>query len=163
MEKVRDNYNSQVQNIKDIKQYGSSQIQAVREQYFEQVTTLSMYYIVNLLNFDPPPHPRPRSSSLQMNRIRDYSSSQLDRVHENYIFQRQRLRKFSAQNYLRVRATGKSTQRTLNKVIEHLPPLYLDLSNCRQGMGGRQESMHFPDFQACEVYFFFPSSDPLST
>ncbi len=37
MEKVRENYNSQVQNIKDIKQYGHSQIQSVREQYFEQV------------------------------------------------------------------------------------------------------------------------------
>lgn len=37
-----------------------------------------------------------------MSRIRDYSANQLDRVYENYIFQRQRLRKFSAQNYLRV-------------------------------------------------------------
>jgi len=37
-----------------------------------------------------------------MSRIRDYSANQLDRVHENYIFQRQRLRKFSAQNYLKV-------------------------------------------------------------
>ena len=44
-------------------------------------------------------------------------------------FQRQRLRKFSAQNYLKMRETGKYTQRTLNKVIESLPPLYLDLSN----------------------------------
>ncbi len=94
----------------------------------------------------------------QMNRIRDYSSGQLDRVHENYIFQRQRLRKFSAQNYLRMRATGKSTQRTLNKVIENLPPLYLDLSNCRQGMGGRQESMHFPDdFNIGELEPFDPA------
>lgn len=66
-----------------------------------------------------------------MSRIRDYSTNQLDRVHENYIFQRQRLRKFSAQNYLKVRATGQYTQRTLNKVIENIPPLYLDLSNCR--------------------------------
>ena len=37
MERVRENYNGQVQNIRDIKQYGSTQIQAVREQYFEQV------------------------------------------------------------------------------------------------------------------------------
>ena len=85
-----------------------------------------------------------------MQRIRDYSTGQLDRVHENYIFQRQRLRKFSAQNYLRVRATGKSTQRTLNKVMESLPPLYLDFSTCRQGLGAggsiadRQESINFP-------------------
>ncbi len=69
-----------------------------------------------------------------MHRIRDLTSQQLDRAHENYIFQRQRLRKFSAQNYLKMRETGKYTQRTLNKVIESLPPLYLDLSNCRQGL-----------------------------
>lgn len=37
MERVRDNYKGQVQNVKDIKNYGSSQIQAVREQYYEQV------------------------------------------------------------------------------------------------------------------------------
>ena len=99
-----------------------------------------------------------------MQRIRDYSTSQLDRAHENYIFQvipnlatlqnelltkhgnpvpisfqRQRLRKFSAQNYLKMRETGKYTQRTLNKVIESLPPLYLDLSNCRQGQEFDQE------------------------
>jgi len=81
-----------------------------------------------------------------MQRIRDYSAGQLDRVHENYIFQRQRLRKFSAQNYLRVRATGKSTQRTLNK-------LYYDLSNCRQGgMGIRQESAMFPEFQVSLIH-----------
>lgn len=66
-----------------------------------------------------------------MQRIRDYSTGQLDRVHENYIFQRQRLRKFSAQNYLRMRQTGKYTTKTLSKVMENLPPLYLDLSNCR--------------------------------
>lgn len=115
MERVRDNYKGQVQNVKDIKNYGSSQIQAVREQYYEQ-----------------------------MQRIRDYSSGQMDKVHENYIFQRQRLRKFSAQNYLKVRATGKYTQQTLNRVMDNIPPLYLDLSTCRQGMGNRQESVLFP-------------------
>ena len=88
-----------------------------------------------------------------MNRIRDYSTSQLDRAHENYIFQRQRLRKFSAQNYLRMRATGQYTQRTLGRVMENIPPLYLDLTNCRQGMGGRATSLHlYPeDFQIAEL------------
>ena len=47
-------------------------------------------------------------SSYQMSRIRDYSANQLDRVHENYIFQRQRLRKFSAQNYLRVQVNQRT-------------------------------------------------------
>ena len=40
MERVRDNYKGQVQHIRDFKQYGSSQISAVREQYFEQVRLL---------------------------------------------------------------------------------------------------------------------------
>lgn len=124
MDRVRDNYNSQVQNIRDIRQFGSTHISAVREQYYEQ-----------------------------MNRIRDYSTGQLDKAHENYIFQRQRLRKFSAQNYLRMRATGQYTQRTLGRVMENIPPLYLDLSNCRQGMGGRATSIHlYPeDFQIAEL------------
>lgn len=112
MERVRDNYNGQVQNLKDIRQMGSSHITAVRYQYFEQ-----------------------------MNRIRDYSTSQLNRVHENYIFQRQRLRKFSAQNYLKIRETRQYTQKTVNKVMENLPALYLDLTTCRQGLGDRTESI----------------------
>ena len=94
----------QAGNLKELRQYGTSQLQSAREQYYEQ-----------------------------MGRIRDYSTSQLDRAHENCIFQRQRPRKFSAQNYLKMRKTGKYMQWTLNKVIESLPPLYLDLSNCRQG------------------------------
>ena len=40
MDRVRDNYNSQVQNIRDIKQYGSTHISAVREQYYEQVSNV---------------------------------------------------------------------------------------------------------------------------
>ena len=67
-----------------------------------------------------------------VNRIRDYSNSQLSRCHENYIFQRQRLRKFSAANYLKIRETGKYTQKTLNRVIEGMPTLY-DMTSCRQG------------------------------
>lgn len=114
MEKVRDNYNGQVQNLRDIRQYGSTQLTAVRDQYYEQ-----------------------------MSRIRDYSTCQLDRVHENYIFQRTRLRKFSAQNYLKIRETRKYTQRTLNKVLESLPGLYLDLSTCKQGLGDRQISVQW--------------------
>ena len=37
MERVRDNYNFQVQNLRDIRQYGSTQVTAVRDQYYEQV------------------------------------------------------------------------------------------------------------------------------
>ena len=37
MERVRDNYNFQVQNLRDIRQYGSTHVTAVRDQYYEQV------------------------------------------------------------------------------------------------------------------------------
>lgn len=90
-----------------------------------------------------------------MQRIRDYSSSQLERVNENYIFQRQRLRKFSAQNYLKMRETQKYTKRTLNKVMENLPALYIDLTACSQGMGQRQSSLQWePNSLQVIAYFF---------
>jgi len=38
MERVRENYNGQVQNVRDIRHYGSAQIQAVRDQYYELVS-----------------------------------------------------------------------------------------------------------------------------
>lgn len=114
MERVRENYNWQIQNLRDIRHYGSSQLTAVRDQYYEQ-----------------------------MSRIRDYSTSQLQRVHENYIFQRQRLRKFSAQNYLKMRETRQYTRRTIHKVMENLPVLYLDLTACRQGLGERRSSIEW--------------------
>ena len=78
-----------------------------------------------------------------MARIRDYSTNQLQRVHENYYFQRQRLRKFNAQNYLKMRETRQYTRRTLQKVMENLPALYLDLTTCRQGLGDRQPSIEW--------------------
>ena len=80
-----------------------------------------------------------------MHRIRDYSNGQLERVNENYIFQRQKLRKFSAQNYLKMRETKKYTQKTLNKVMENLPALYLDLTACRQGLRDRQPSLEWEE------------------
>ena len=80
-----------------------------------------------------------------MQRIRDYSSVQLERVNENYIFQRQKLRKFSAANYLKMREGKKYTQKTLNKVMENLPALYLEMSSCRQGMGDRHNSIEWEE------------------
>ena len=78
-----------------------------------------------------------------MARIRDYSTSQLERLHENYHFQRHRLRKFNAQNYLKMRETRQYTRRTLQKVMESLPALYLDLTTCRQGLGERAGSIEW--------------------
>ena len=42
MERVRENYNFQVQNIRDFRQYGSSQVTSVRDQYYEQVSNLNI-------------------------------------------------------------------------------------------------------------------------
>ena len=41
MERVRENYNWQVQNLRDIRHYGSNQVGAVRDQYFDQVRNSS--------------------------------------------------------------------------------------------------------------------------
>lgn len=106
MERVRENYNNQVKSVKEVKNYGSTQCQNVKDNYYEQIS-----------------------------KIREYSTGQLDKCHENYLFQRQRLRKFSAQNYLKIRETRAYTQKTLNRVLDNMPALYLDLSSCRQGFG----------------------------
>lgn len=62
-------------------------------------------------------------------------------VRENYVFQRNKIRKFSAHKVLQLRETYKYQQQTLNKVLENLPSLYFD--NCRAGTCGRAESLIF--------------------
>ena len=107
-----------------------------------------------------------------INRIREYSNGQLTRCHENYIFQRQRLRKFSAQNYLKIRETGKYTQKTLNRVIESMPTLYVDLTSCRQGAPDwdtedleegvpQLEMMDMGGVEESQSLYFTPSGTPL--
>ena len=49
MEKVRDNYNCQTDNIKGFRQYGSTQLQGVRDQYYEQVGYIIVTFYQNLL------------------------------------------------------------------------------------------------------------------
>jgi len=122
LEKLRESYTQQSQRIRD--NY-SLQIERVREQYSSQTRGVgeSMQSAKDQY-LD------------QINKLRDYSNGQLARTHENYIFQRQRLRKFSAQNYLKIRETGKYTQKTLNRVLENMPALYVDLTSCRQGQPG---------------------------
>jgi hypothetical protein len=58
---------------------------------------------------------------------------QLNWVRENYVFQRNKIRKFSAHQVLRLREGYKYQQQTLNKVLENLPSFYFE--NCR----GRNE------------------------
>ena len=44
MERVRDTYSSQTEYIKGYRQYGSTQIQGVRDQYYDQVKDLMMKF-----------------------------------------------------------------------------------------------------------------------
>ena len=122
LEKLRENYTQQSQRIRD--NY-SLQLERLRETYTRQKKE------------GPLPEGEPgagiRQQYLdQVTRMRDYSNMQLTKLHENYIFQRQRLRKFSVQNYVKIRETGKYTQKTLNRVIESMPTL-IEMTNCRQG------------------------------
>lgn len=50
-------------------------------------------------------------------------------VRENYVFQRNKIRKFSAHQVIRLREGYKYQQQTLNKVLENLPSFYFE--NCR--------------------------------
>ena len=52
MERVRENYNWQVQNLRDIRHYGSNQVGAVRDQYFDQVRNSSSSSWHNFTNSD---------------------------------------------------------------------------------------------------------------
>ena len=84
--------------------------------------------------------------------MRDYSVSQMNRVRENYVFQRHRIRKFSAHQLLRLRETYKYQQKTLNKILENLPDLYLQ--NCRTGACQRTDSIIFDDaLHGIDVYY----------
>ena len=111
-----------------------SQSQRIRDNYSLQLERLRETY-TRQKKEGPLPEGEPgagiRQQYLdQVTRMRDYSNMQLTKLHENYIFQRQRLRKFSVQSYVKIRETGKYTQKTLNRVIESMPTL-TEMTNCR--------------------------------
>lgn len=114
MERIRESYGGQTKHLKDLRDYSTQGLTTVKDQYLEQ-----------------------------LNNIRDYSVSQMNRVRENYVFQRHRIRKFSAHQLLRLRETYKYQQKTLNKILENLPDLYLQ--NCRTGGCQRTDSILFDD------------------
>jgi len=154
-QRIRDNYTLQVEKMREhysssrgASQVASESYQNVKDQYWDQVT-----------------------------KMREYSNAQLAKSHENYIFQRQRLRKFSAQNYLKIRETGKYTHKTLNRVLENMPAVS-DLTSCRQGQvpdwdNQRDMELHpieeVEDFEGIESLhlgegdsvYFTPSGTPL--
>ncbi|KAG7160643.1 leucine-rich repeat neuronal protein 1-like [Homarus americanus] len=123
MERIRESYSYQGKNLKDLRDYSTQGLTSLRDQYLDQV-----------------------------NKVRDYSVSQMNRVRENYVFQRHRIRKFSAHQLLRLRETYKYQQKTLNKVLENLPDLYLQ--NCRTGGCQRSDSILFEDaLNGIDVYY----------
>ncbi|XP_022711045.1 slit homolog 3 protein-like isoform X2 [Varroa jacobsoni] len=120
LERLRENYNWQVARIKEncilqmdrvkdsyiaeqtgkIRNYGSSQIGAIKDNYLGQVQ-----------------------------RVRDYGNAQMDWLRENYVFQRNRIHKFSKHQLIRLRENYKLQQKHLNKILETLP----NLESCRKG------------------------------
>lgn len=73
-------------------------------------------------------------------------------MRENYVFQRNKIRKFSAHKVVQLRETYKYQQQTLNKVLENLPSFYFE--NCRAGTCARAESIVFDpnDVESIDVY-----------
>lgn len=97
MEKIRESYSGQSDRLRDICDYGTAQISSIRDNYYSQVQ-----------------------------RVRDYGVSQIDRLRENYVFQRNRIRKFSAHHLYKLRENYKLQQQHLNKILENL-----NLESCR--------------------------------
>jgi len=165
LENLRNNYTAQSQRIRD--NY-TLQLQSMRVHYANQTKGMregsSDGYNNGYNNVK-------EQYCDNINKMRDYSNGQLARCHENYIFQRQRLRKFSAANYLKIRETGKYTQKTLNRVIEHMPTLYVDLTSCRQGAPDWDDEMEEgpPPMEMTDMngvgesqsLYFTPSGTPL--
>lgn len=72
----------------------------------------------------------------------------MNRLHDNYVFRCNRIRKFSAHQRVRLRETYKYQQKTFNKLLETLPDLYLQ--SYRTETCQRTESMMIP----CDQHFY---------
>jgi len=144
LEKLRENYTQQSQKIRD--NY-SLQLERLRETYTSQKKEEAQ---------TSPEEGEGAGGGVRdqywenVNRVREYSNMQLTKLHENYIFQRQRLRKFSVQNYVKIRETGKYTQKTLNRVIESMPTL-TEMANCHQGQGAPEWEEEDEDIPQMEL------------
>ena len=144
LEKLRENYTQQSQKIRD--NY-SLQLERLRETYTSQKKEEAQ---------TSPEEGEGTGGGVRdqywenVNRVREYSNMQLTKLHENYIFQRQRLRKFSVQNYVKIRETGKYTQKTLNRVIESMPTL-TEMTNCHQGQGAPEWEEEDEDIPQMEL------------
>lgn len=85
----------------------------------------------------------------------------MNKVGENYVFQRQRIRKFSAHQLFKLRETYKYQQKTLNKILENIPDLYLQ--NCRTGGNcNRADSIIFDDeIHGIDAYYRLDFLNPI--
>ena len=146
LEKLRENYTQQSQKIRD--NY-SLQLERLRETYTSQKKEEAQTSPEEGEGEGAGGGVRDQYWE-NVNRVREYSNMQLTKLHENYIFQRQRLRKFSVQNYVKIRETGKYTQKTLNRVIESMPTL-TDMANCHQGQGGPEWEEEDEDIPQMEL------------
>ncbi|KAG0725931.1 Immunoglobulin domain and leucine-rich repeat-containing protein 2 [Chionoecetes opilio] len=136
MERIRDTYGTQGKNLKEFRDYSTQGLTSMRDYSTQGLTSMRDYSTQGLTSM--------RDQYVdQVNKVRDYSVSQMSRVRENYVFQRHRIRKFSAHQLLRLRETYKYQQKTLNKILENLPDLYLQ--NCRSGACQRSDSIIFDD------------------
>lgn len=132
MERLSESYSQQCRNLQSIKDYSAQQLNTARDQYVEQI-----------------------------NKVRDYSVGQMNKVSENYVFQRQRIRKFSAHQLFKLRETYKYQQKTLNKILENIPDLYLQ--NCRTGGNcNRTDSIIFDDeIHGIDAYYRLDFLNPI--
>jgi len=131
LDKVRDSYSGQIQNLKDIREYSSNQLGGLKDQYIDQCT-----------------------------KIGDYSMCQVNRVRENYIYQRHRVRKFSAHQLLKMKESYKYQAKTLNKVLENMPDFYLQ--NCRTA-DTSSDDLEFDDpLKGIDMYYKVDFFDTIS-
>lgn len=93
-----------------------------------------------------------------MKKVRGAGTAQLNWVRENYVFQRNKIRKFSAHQVLRLREGYKYQQQTLNKVLENLPSFYFE--NCR---GRVDEDGGLADEEGMTIYFGGKPNDLFET
>lgn len=118
MERLRESYSSQAERLRDIRDYGTLQIDRIRENYYSQVQ-----------------------------RVRDYSTSQIEKLRENYLFQRNRIRKFSTHHLYKLRENYKLQQQHLNKILENL-----NIESCRNVCQRTESAVFEPDITLENVF-----------
>ncbi|RXG51070.1 Immunoglobulin domain and leucine-rich repeat-containing protein 2 [Armadillidium vulgare] len=126
------------QLIESVESYKSAQLEKLRENYAGQVANIK------------------DSCYQQMERLRDSYAQQSKNLKELCDYSTQQItgardQKFSGHQLLRLRETYKFQQKTLNKLLETLPDLYIQ--NCRTGSCQRSDSIIFDELDGIDVYY----------